>query len=498
MRQIWALPLAFVLGCSGVFGDVAAGEGEEIDARPPPPEDLTPDVVTADQCAELQPSVGETPLRRLTQAQYRNTIVDLLGIEALPTEATVRLGNIPDGREGGFASSGTAPDEQILRTYMGVAEDLAPMVTARVDRWVSCNIGQTSCVETFIENFGRAVYRRSLDTSAEDNEVERLLALYTDIAMTDSPDIALETLVGAMLASPKFIWRGEELAETIEGQRIAITASAFANRLSYFLWNSMPDETLLSAAEAGELGTDAQISAQVDRMLADPRAERAVHDFFEQWLHIDHLKELESRDDAWTPELASAMIQETLGFSNHVIREGDGSLTTLLTANYTFGDQALADHYGGSAPDATGRIELPAARAGLLTHGSFLTATGQVFPEIHRGVWVLNNLLCEKIPPPPQLEEGQELSLAGRQGDPLCINCHRGIDPAGVGFADYDLVGRFSPISDAERGELPLPEIVSLQETLDESTVGPFDSIPELAERFATSPDVKDCMSANW
>ena len=245
-----------------------------------------------------------------------------------------------------------------------------------------------------------------------------------------------------------------------------------ASRLSFFLWSSIPDETLLAEAEAGRLTERAVLREQAWRMLNDSRArETLVDDFASQWLKLRELDDRLLQDDIYLEynhNLREAMEEETRLFFEHNIRE-DRSVLELLNADYTFVNERLADHY--NLPRIAGshfrRVRLPdlEKRGGLLGHASILTVTS--YPErttpVLRGKWILENILGRHVPPPPPgLDTSLEIPeddgsvrqptirerLAEHRTDPTCASCHRTIDPLGFALEAYDAAGGFRLIDE--------------------------------------------------
>lgn len=477
------LTALFVSACNGSIADPANLQ-PGTDPGPWGPGDPPP---TLDECLEREASVGVSPLRRLTRAQLRNALIDVLELESLPAETEAQIVELPDGREGGFDSTAGAPSSEALRGYIAIAETLAPQVVASA----SCTIEETGCAHELLSNLGRRLYRRSL----EPQELNELIGIYDAFVDTDGPNVAAQTAVTALIASPNFVYHAEPVLEDrAEGTTLMLDPHAIANRLSFFLWNSVPDETLLQAAESGALDTEEGIAAEVERMLADEKTKRQVRSFYGQWLHLDGVAELTRDNPAWTPELRDKLVEEAYDFVNHVMREGDHTLAELLTASYTIGDDTIAEHYGAASPDGDGRIELnPAERSGLLTHAGVLAELGTVFPEIHRGAWVRGNFLCDPPPAPPaDVELDPEVRRLETQP---CAGCHIRMDPIGYGLAAFDDMGRFDA---ALAASAPQPEVISPDDTLDPSVVGTFETPRELGERLAGSPDVEDCVSVQW
>jgi hypothetical protein len=239
--------------------------------------------------------------------------------------------------------------------------------------------GEAVCAGRFIDTFGRRAFRRPLTTA----EKQPLEALYADARAKIGLDFtgALGLVIQAFLQSPRFLylWQGDD-APALEAGLVRCGPWEIASRLSYFLWSTMPDEALFAAAAAGKLGAPADIDAQAQRMLADPRARPTLRNFYTQWLGLAQADEV-SKDPAafptFTPELRASMAAEFDAFVTHVTFEGDARLETLLTAPFSFLNPSLAKLYGvaGVAGPELRRRDLdPVQRAGVLTQGLFLAA----------------------------------------------------------------------------------------------------------------------------
>ena len=490
-----------LVACDGVIADPFGG-GAEDDPRVGAGGGAGgggagPGSVTPELCAGEPARVGTTPVRRLNRSQYAHSVTDILGLDALPAPVVERLIEIPDGRRGGFESSTEAASSEVLRSYLYAAEALADAALAEsAVPLASCELADSDCARALIERLGRRAFRRPLTTGA-DGEIERYLALCESIRASQDAGAAAHAIVTALFTSPSFLYLAEPVDESaIDGELVPLDPYALASRLSYFLWDSAPDEELLDAAAAGTLADPDGRAAEIDRMLGDPRARRVIHRFHEQWMRLDELAQIDSSDPALTSELRAAMRAETLDFVERTVHEGAGTLKELLTASHTYASPELAEHYGAPPPDADGRVELdPNERAGILTHASLLTGLGVVFPEVHRGLWVRNELLCDSPPPPPPdvpLAESAE-----RLATPACATCHTRMDLIGFGFADYDALGRYRP---GAGGELPAPpEVFEIEGgRLPEEVRGSFSGPRELADRLAASRWVNDCVSVQW
>jgi len=468
-----------------------------------PPIDETP---TCTDAASVD--AGLTKLRRLTREQLDRTIEDLLDIEA-----GARRTLAPDERIGPFHSNAIAPVTDLLvQQYQELAARIAAQVEPRMAELTPCDLAGdlgTACAIQFVERFGLRAFRRPL--AAE--EVDGLVALYTLAASSGGPSHGFRRVVEAMLQSPAFLYHGDiGMSGVPSASPEPIDDYGLASRLSYFLWNSMPDDELFELAARGELVERSTLAAQVTRMLQDPRAEHAIALFHRQWLALEGLEDATKNPDSYPgfdQALAAAMLEETDRFSRHVVLEGDGMLSTLLTATYSFPDARLLELYGIAPPDGFtpgDRVELDASeRAGILTLPAFLAkhAHSNQSSPIHRGIIVRENLLCQPIPPPPANVAGappppDEITstrerFAAHVADPTCAGCHAFIDPPGLAFEHYDAIGRYREVD----GLGPVDasgELVNVSAAL----AGWFEDALELSGKLATSEDVGHCVARQW
>ncbi len=304
--------------------------------------------------------------------------------------------------------------------------------------------------------FARRAYRRPV-TSAE---VERLMKLYElGRKHGETFEGGVQQALKAVLISPHFLFRGELQPEPDNPKSVhLVNEFSLASRLSYFLWSSMPDEELFALAERGQLRKN--LEPQVRRMLKATKSKALVENFAGQWLQLRNLalvqpdKELFPTFDA---KLRAAMQRETELLFESVLRE-DRSVFEFLTADYTFVNERLAQHYGiaGVTGEAFQRVSLKGTpRAGLLTHASILTLTSNPTrtSPVKRGKWVLENLLATPPPPPapnvPELDDQKQLTGTLRQrmeqhrANPTCASCHTKMDAIGFALENYDAVGGF-------------------------------------------------------
>lgn len=486
---------ALVPACVGSIGDQSDGAGNE------PPG-------SSGGGEPLDVAVGATPLRRLTRVQYEHTIRDLLGL----TPPSVAFA--PDERVGAFRSNAIAPvTELIVEQYMAAAEELALAASAEADALLPCAVGDVddACVADFVAELGQRAFRRPLS----DAEVEGFTKLYERGAKVDVEN-GVRLVVQAALQSPFFLYHVESGLEP-EGEDLQTTAVRalsdweLASRLSYFLWDSMPDDELFEAAAAGELRDAEGRRAQALRMLEDERARDAIGSFHLQWLRIDELEALEKNTEVF-PEfdeaLRQAMRAETTRFADYVLRKGDGKLDTLLTAPWSLVEGPLAGLYGvelAADHDPEEPVDLdPEQRSGLLTQASVLAqhAHADQSSPVFRGVVVRESVLCQTLPPPPpdvanvppepDPNATTRERFAEHTSNPACASCHSLIDGIGFGFENYDGLGAFRTLEN----ELPVDASGELLGTKDAD--GKFDGVVELSARLAKSDEVRSCVSKQW
>lgn len=464
----------------GAIGWTACA-GETESSAPPPP---LPDV-----------AVDTAPLRRLTAVQYRHAIEDIFGAGlVLPTALE------PDLSAGGLLALGAARNAVSawgVEQYEAAAYDIAEQILddpARRDAWVPCPAsGGEGCAALLVRDAGLRLWRRPL----EDAEVEALVRVAEEAATAlGTFDDGLVYAMAGLLQSPYFLYR-HELAED------RFDDWALASRLSFFLWNTTPDEALLDAAAQGRLTTPEGLEAEVDRLLADARARQGVRNFFSELYHLYELDEMVKDPTLFVhfdTELGSDARQETLQVIEDLIFEQDGDYRDLMTTPKTFVNRRLAAVYRVPAParEAFGAVELPAesGRRGLLGHISTLALHSHPAGSsaVLRGHFVRTVLLCGVIPPPPV---GVNTALPEPSADaptlrarnavhleaPECANCHQLMDPIGLGLENFDGLGRFRAEDNGAR--------IDASGDLDGT---PFADGYELAEALRNHPRLPSCL----
>ena len=431
-----------------------------------------------------RPDPGHVVLRRLNRSEYGHTIRDLTGLDLDPTN------ELPTDDSGyGFDTIGEVltMSPLLVEKYLAVAtrigEAVADEAVATEGRYPeqvrrvfplgpepADTARRAEHLRDTIARLGARAFRRPLDAAT----CERLLAIAA--AAIDAPGGTFERGVAAaltaMLAAPRFLFRVEQPgAGPIDRGAVPLDDHSLATRLSYLLWSSLPDDDLVEVARAGELHQ--RLGEQVDRLIADARADRFVADFVGQWLKtrdvetaaFDVREILRSRDQfmaerIFSPRVRAAMRQETELLVARLLRD-DRPATDLLVARETFLNSRLARFYG--IPGVEGpemrlvSLAPDSHRGGLLTHASFLAVTSNPTrtSPVKRGLFILENLLGTPTPPPPPdvppLEAAarsdrrasmRELMELHRR-DALCASCHERMDPLGLALEGYNALGQW-------------------------------------------------------
>lgn len=450
----WRVLAMFVVGaCRGAgYGPAPVGETDATDVE------TTAAPEAEDSPVEREPAETTTPgLRRLTRHELDNVLRDLLLDTSRP--ASRRL---PEDAKAPFDNDHSL--QLVTQPHVHGIESLAADVAHRLlldhERlWAVLGCTPASamdevCLRGFVERFGRLALRRTLDPA----EVDGFVALGLEFAERgDDPGGGIEVVLRAFLQDAEFVYRMELGVPVADEPGVfQLRGGEVASRLSFFLWGSTPDDALLDAADAGDLDHAAGVVDAARRMLDDERAHAQIDHFHALWFGYATL--------AHPPALTDALRAETAALIDRVLFEDKAPWAELFTAEQTYVDAMLAEHYGLAIPDqGSDWIDYgDSGRMGILAHGSFLSASagvGDTSPT-RRGRRIREHLLCEPIPPPPPdaaadspPENGTatckiDRYLAHAQG--ACATCHSTMDPIGFGLENYDRAGRFREHDEGE------------------------------------------------
>ena len=403
---------------------------------------------------------GFESMRRLTHTEYKHTIRDLLGVDLDPTE------RFPEELSGasGFDNSANTLFLQsgLMERYIAAAErvvDLALPDEGASGRSHETIFGSDTEAEPILERFLLRTYRRP----PSDAELQRALEQYRQARSAgEGFEGAIKQVIASALISPKFLFRVEAGHDGDESFRV--DDYELASRLSYFFWASMPDDELFDLAKRGVLSEPDILLQQVDRMLADRRADTLGYVFAAQWLGFRHVGTriwLDPIDNPWcTATLMDSMRDESALFFLSLLRD-NLPIRRLIDADFTYLNEELATTLYGirgvEGPDMR-RVELfDPNRGGILSHGSIMAVTSNYkdTSPVKRGNYILETLLGTPPPPPPpnagvldeEVSKLKEMSfrekLEQHSSDETCRVCHSRIDPLGFSLENFDFFGRW-------------------------------------------------------
>lgn len=478
----------------------------------------------------LTESAGTLVMRRLSYREYDHALTVLLGDTTSPASGADPW--TPDApADSGYVAPSSVASYHVIQ-YNQTADALVDAAVARLGSGkptgafvlpAGCSAptaaNETSCATQFIGAFGLHAYRRPVSTAEQTD----LLALFTTVRSDDSFSFtdAIGAIAKVMLQSPNFLYHweiGPNRPVVGADGLVALTPWQVASRLALNLWESMPDDTLLDAAQQGQLSTPAQVIAQADRMLADPQAAQSLYSFHVQWLfdmgfHVTDLATMSSKPGSLLSDAAAAGLQtEFTDFIASVyVPPGDGTLATLYTAPYAFVNRDTAPIYGVTAP-ATGfaKVALDSTqRAGLFTQVAFLAGIEDSVADnpIYRGLAIYTKALCGAVSPPPANIPSVNFTSGGttRQaydahGSSACANgCHNLFDPPGFAFENYDGVGAFrttdggQPVDATGKFDSPLKVA-----GMDGGNTFEFQNAIDFVKALAQSPEAQLCMERQW
>lgn len=478
--------------------------------------DRTPPV---EECLPTARTMGETPLRRLSSEQYANAVGALFGPSLAPqllarstfpdTDVTSGFVNDADANTVSTGDSNAIEDnaEALANYLLANANVHMPGILACSSLGGASDAEIDGCMDGFIERFGARAYRRPLDGG----ERSRIRALYDLVRTTQPARNAWAAVMQFFFQAPPFLYRVERGVGEVPGapDLIALSDYEMASRLSFFFLNTVPDETLLAKAAAGQLHTVGQIAIEARRLAADPRVLSTMGVFHRDWLRLYHLVDAPKAMPELDANTRAALLTETTELLRAVLERGDGTLRTLLTTRNIPVNADTAPLYGlptgGRTREIWADTDLP-DRRGLLTTASFMAthARDTSTHVIERGAFFRREVLCGSLPQVPgnidlngPLEATANLPTARQRLAPLlerndCKGCHTSINPVGYAFENYDHVGRWR---DQENG-VTIDASGELTGAGDANVT--FDGPHRLVETMAASQTVADCYATQW
>jgi len=497
-------------GCySGVHADAGGGPGatdgaadggESDDAGETGETDTGEDPDEDPEASLCDPSVlpSPAPMRRLTKRQYENSLRDLTAMVVGDADAAtvmddlaISLSVVPSDAPEGFRRLDQTLSQEHIDGWYHVGRGVGNALTADSARLEALagtcatdgdDSNDADCVRDFVASFGRRAFRRPL---SEDE-----LSFYARDAMGSEVAVSPESFaerVAVLLMVPDFVYIIEDDNPDDGDGVFPLSGHELASRLAFHFWQSLPDEALLDAADAGELETTEGYEAQVERLFADPRTRRTLDQFVEEWLELEQVPALEALvgtpafdafagDDVPSAELRDAMLREVTDAFAWYVYDDEGSLADLITSNVaTVRDDELAALYG--IPTWDGESEpgqLPSDRGGLVTRAAMVASGSAVTHPVLKGLRVRTQLLCgtmppppADIPPPPALDPlstiREQLELLTEREGTSCLACHALLNPLGYVTENYDGLGRlrsheqiFDLATGEKLGELPV------------------------------------------
>jgi hypothetical protein len=486
-----------LLGCNGAITDPGAGFG-----GPPP-------VIggggggagTGAGGAGPPPAmdVGRISIHRLNNLEYDNTVMDLLGVDAMARKTFQADESGEFDNDADSFKMNDARYEQYFNTADTVGEavfaDTSPTglrqthVYGLVSPACTPSAADPTCSSKIISAFAQKAWRRPLSTQ----DLAGLVQLATDaVTVGETPDGAIKQVVKTLLASPAFLYRIEFDQDPTSLKAHPLDPYELATRLSYLTWSSMPDDTLFGLAGSRQILTDAVLNQQVERMLADPKGANFTASFAGQWLGARNMQAHQVEPTAFPSfdePLRTALVTEELMYFDQFL-SGPLPMTQFFTTPANFVDTRLAKHYGLPAVPATAGFQkvmnADPNRVGFMGLGSFLTFTSfsyRTSPTL-RGRWINESLLCQTInlpnKPVPKLDSNAPATDPNVQQENVrarlemhrmaaeCSTCHSLLDPIGLGLENFDGIGayrtKYAPTStttiDAS-GSLPGGEMFS-------------------------------------
>jgi hypothetical protein len=461
-------------------------------------------------------SSGSSPVRRLSRVEYNNMVRDLGLGDTHPADQFVAEQKIAGNfNTNAYASvSGTLINQQYLQTAENLAEaavtDPNVLNTLLQPSSAMCGTRNAACAQAFIADFAGRAFRGQLD----DTESAALLQLYNDTAGQFDFATGIQAVITSVLTSPRFLFVLEFGQSGASGSTVPLSQMELASRLALYLWRSLPDSSLVAAAQAGNL----DVTAQATRMLADPKADSALQDFANQWLDIENMDAVtkDTQFTYWSADFAKELHTETLTTFSQSLLTDNTDLKTLLTSSSSYVNPDLAAFYSTGKPTtalgttyakaAVGSASAP--RTGILTQASVLAmhAHTSLPSPVLRGRMVRQQVLCDMIPDPPAQVDGMPIPpppamlTTGTTRDQYmqhftksasCSGCHQWMDWVGFGFDNYDATGNWYTTENSAAID-PSGKFVPMASG---DISGSFTNAADMIGQLAASPQTAQCFA---
>ncbi len=446
-------------------------------------------------CTDTTGNLPKIELSILNKDEYNNTVNDLFGVKTNPAD------NLPTPVTGHYDTNNSKVKFNLeqIELYHKLSTQVSAEALRINPNLFNCtsNLSEKNCADFQIKKLGKKVFRKELANS----EHSGLLKLYEDgrNKNNESHKEAMANVLTALLTAPQFLYKIVTSKSNSNLDRL--DSFELATRLSYFIWSSTPDDRLLDLATSGELKKAETLSNEVKRMLKDTRSKSLAKRFFYQWLEMDKFEDLffdQATQPLFTARLKSDLMKETLTFFEKLI-ENNAPVRDIILANYSYLNSNLTKHYKINDHGSNSFIKtaLSKDRKGVISHGSLLAKTSHAKETsiILRGVMVLNEFLCQNIPPPPDtpMDENPDVvdTKVGRAEHRAsvreCSICHKSIDPIGFGLESYSQLGVFR----TSENNKPITTIGKLRDG------SSFSTISELSESIAANKYFSKCFSKN-
>jgi Protein of unknown function (DUF1592)/Protein of unknown function (DUF1588)/Protein of unknown function (DUF1595)/Protein of unknown function (DUF1587)/Protein of unknown function (DUF1585) len=461
---------------------------------------------------------ASTRVARLTNAQWENTVTDLLHLDG-PSGLSARFtAEPPDRGYDTVAASELTIGSYSAQSYASAAAELAGTVSADASKLsLLAPSGQSGSArrDAFLKSFGRRAYRRPLG----DQELSTFQALFDTATGGDDAKFAegVAITVEAMLQSPYFLYRVERSTpKSASDAKSQLDGFEVATRLSYALWHTTPSDALLDAAQKGELDSAEGVARWGKTLLADPRAKPVLVSFLEQSFGVSAYGTQDKADSLGfdAAALAPTLRAEARAFLENVVLGSAGGLTALLTSSTGYVNADTAPYYGLSGVDGAELEprELPASeRAGLFTQLGFLTknATRSGSDPVHRGLAIVRKVLCDEPNPPPMMftlpvpEPGLTTREVYEKATACGAGCHDTlINPPGFAFESFDTLGKFRTTEAGKQVDTSGSLTIRDGFEAAEKAAGPteqleFSGAVDMLQKLADTPRVHECYARN-